>query len=292
MELIKDYMRDDTLRHALNRLTQKTFCFDFEGWYNAVFFEGDYIPYSFYENGEIISNVSANRMMFCQNGVNKEYIQLGTVMTDEAFRKRGLAAQLMKHVIAEYENKCNGIYLFGNLDALSFYRKLGFREGLQYRYFMKGEFYTTGKKEGLFSPVDKSNQPMKQKYRDYVRSSALNSSFEQINKYSLQMFYTAGMDDVYYSNALDCFVVAAIEEDSLLLQSVICKERVSLADILSCFAESFHSCELAFVPASEDMKLCYCEPYDGADDYRMFYWGDELASIEEHKLYFPVLSHA
>lgn len=32
MELVSDYMHDDTLRHALNELTRKTFCFDFESW--------------------------------------------------------------------------------------------------------------------------------------------------------------------------------------------------------------------------------------------------------------------
>ena len=44
MELLCNYMRDDTLRHALNDLTQKTFCFDFEKWVTDGYYEGDYIP--------------------------------------------------------------------------------------------------------------------------------------------------------------------------------------------------------------------------------------------------------
>ena len=47
MELIYGYMNDDILRHALNELTLKTFCFDFEKWVTEGYFEGDYIPYSF-----------------------------------------------------------------------------------------------------------------------------------------------------------------------------------------------------------------------------------------------------
>ena len=31
---------------------------------------------------------------------------------------------------------------------------------------------------------------------------------------------------------------------------------------------------------------------DGADDYRLFYLGEQLKSIENEKLYFPELSHA
>ena len=33
MQLIKDYMRQDALRHALNDLTRETYNFDFERWY-------------------------------------------------------------------------------------------------------------------------------------------------------------------------------------------------------------------------------------------------------------------
>lgn len=74
MELVSNYMCDDTLRHALNDLTKKTFGFDFEDWVTGGYFEGDYIPYSFIEDGKIISNVSANRMTFLQNGVEKKCI--------------------------------------------------------------------------------------------------------------------------------------------------------------------------------------------------------------------------
>lgn len=52
MELVSDYMREDTMRHALNELTRKTFFFDFEDWVTGGYFEGDYIPYSFIEDGK------------------------------------------------------------------------------------------------------------------------------------------------------------------------------------------------------------------------------------------------
>ena len=69
MELIYDYIRNDALRHQLNALTRKTFGFDFEKWVANGYYEGNYIPYSFVENGKMLSNVSANRMRFLQNGV-------------------------------------------------------------------------------------------------------------------------------------------------------------------------------------------------------------------------------
>ena len=126
MELVYDYIRNDALRHQLNALTRKTFGFDFEKWVANGYYEGDYIPYSFVENGKMLSNVSANRTRFLQNGVERNYIQIGTVMTDEVHRNKGLARRLIEYVVAEYKDKCGGIYLFANLEALGFYRKTGF----------------------------------------------------------------------------------------------------------------------------------------------------------------------
>ena len=39
---------------------------------------------------------------------------------------------------------------------------------------------------------------MRNKYLSYVKSSAVNSELEQTNKFSLQMFYTAELENVYY----------------------------------------------------------------------------------------------
>lgn len=292
MELVSNYMRDDTLRHALNDLTKKTFGFDFEDWVTGGYFEGDYIPYSFIENGKIISNVSANRMTFLQNGVDRNYIQIGTVMTDEAYRRHGLAKKLMDHVVKQYKDGCDGFYLFANPDAVDFYNKCGFSKETEYRYSVKNEF-CMGKSAGeIFMPVNTADEQMKQKYMDMVRRSAVNSSLEQLNKFGLQMFYSADMENVYYAKDMDCFIVAEMEENTLLLQSVICENHVTLLDVLQRVKGEYHNCQLGFTPALKDMDICVAEQYDGADDYRLFYLGEQLKSIENEKLYFPELSHA
>ena len=292
MELVSNYMRDDTLRHALNDLTKKTFGFDFESWVTGGYFEGDYIPYSFIEDGTIISNVSANRMTFLQNGVEKNYIQIGTVMTDRAYRRQGLAKKLMDHVVKQYKDSCDGFYLFANLDAVDFYDKCGFSKETEYRYSIKNEFCMKKSAGEIFMPVNTGDKQMKQKYMDMVRRSAVNSSLEQLNKFGLQMFYTADMENIYYAKDMDCFIVADMEENTLLLQSIICENYVTLLDVLQRVRGEYHKCQLGFTPALKDMDICVAEQYDGADDYRLFYLGEQLKSIENEKLYFPELSHA
>ena len=63
-------------------------------------------------------------------------------------------------------------------------------------------------------------------------------------------------------------------------------------DILQRVRGVYHKCQLGFVPTMKDMDICTAEKYDGADDYRLFYLGEQLKSIENEKLYFPELSHA
>ena len=291
MELISDYMKDDVRRHMLNDLTQKTFGFDFEGWVTGGYFEGEYIPYSLMEDNRIISNVSANKMRFMQNGEMKYYIQLGTVMTDEEYRKQGLASKIIKHVIGEYEKECDGIYLFGNLDALGFYEKMGFKKLNQYRYHIKDAYLESINSDKTFKPVIDMDDDIKKAYLKLVRECAYNSRFEQINKYGLQMFYTAGFDNVYHAQDIDCFIVLDYEEGTIL-QSIICNKKLPLSDIIDRIDIDDKRLMLGFTPCEEDMNICDCEVYDGADDYRLFYMGKELETIERDKLYFPELSHA
>ena len=233
MEFIFDYMENGLLRHRLNALTQKIFGFDFENWMAGGYFEGGYIPYSFMQDGKILANASANKMHFIQNGVPKYYIQLGTVMTDEAFRKQGLAGRLVEHILREYENKCDGVYLFSAPDARGFYRKMGFRESGQYQYILKKEWSGRVKKGAAFRKTCRQDGQMRQKYMDAVRNCATNSALEQINKFGLQMFHTADLHNVYYADDMDCFAIMEKSKDTLILKSNVSKQQISMKDVVS-----------------------------------------------------------
>lgn len=297
MRLVKDYMNNDTLRHELNELTEKTFYFDFENWVTNGYFEGDYIPYSFEEDGKIISNVSANRMHFMQNGVKRYYIQIGTVMTAKECRNQGLARELMKHVMEEYEGKCDGIYLFGNLSALGFYRKLGFKECMQYQYRLKDNVRLDLKKrkqteaDGFIKlvPQDKKSLEM---YCEAVRNSVANGAFEQENKYGLQMFYTSNLENVYYAKEIDCYIVMEQDHETVTLQSVISPKYISLEEIICEIPVGGKELKLGFTPRGNEADLFEASVFDGGEDYRLLYRGSKLESIEKEKLYFPVFSHA
>ncbi len=297
MKLVKDYMRDDFLRRELNALTEKVFGFHFEDWVANGYFEGDYIPYSLEENGKLVSNVSANKMRFWQHGKIRNYIQLGTVMTDAEHRKQGLARKLMEHVLNEYEDRCEGVYLFGNLGVLDFYRKLGFEEKAQYSYTLKkgagaeikARFPKNAEHFQKVSPVDGQ---AKKRYGESVKSAVPYGAFDQVNKYGLQMFYTADLENVYYAEDLACFAVISRDGDTVELQSVISQKRIPIEQVIGAIDLEYADLKLGFTPSKDETYLFECARYDGGNDYRLFCRGRQLDSIEKEKLYFPVLSHA
>lgn len=296
MEFIKNYMKEDALRHKLNKLTQEVFGFDFEEWVINNYFQGDYIPYSYLVEEEIVSNVSANLLRFNLLGEEVNLIQIGTVMTKNEFRNQNLASSLMKIVINTYKDQCDGIYLFGDLKAQGFYEKYGFKKINQYAYYLKEKYVKNNQKkysdDQLFTKIDKSDKKLINKYLDYVKNGILYGSFEQINRFGLQMFYTQYFDNVYYSLELDTFLVLEKEDELLLVQSVICNKYIPFLEILSRINIPFKSVQLGFTPRIEEEKLFDVKEYDGGEDYRLFYIGDKLIEIENKKLFFPILSHA
>ena len=292
-------MKDVTLRQEWNELTQETFGFDFEDWVTNGYYEGDYIPYSYEENGHLIANVSVNQMRFIQLGVEKYYIQLGTVMTRKEFRNRGYARKLIKSTLADYAGKCDGIYLFGNISTLEFYDKMGFFRGMQYRYILKDDIRIESQNRAnerneadCFQLVNPKEPLHKDNYMKTVRFSAVNAALEQKNKYGLQMFYTSDMEQVYYSSKLDCYVVMEVQKHTLYLKSIICTKRIQLDQILTYIQKKYDTMILGFAPCLEDTFMFVSQIYDGEDDYRLFIYGEELENIKTKKLYFPEFSHA
>ena len=154
MELISNYMTDDSSRKMLNELTQKTFGFDFEGWVQGGYFEGDYIPYSLTEGGRMLANVSANKMHFMQRGTKKNYIQIGTVMTDEDYRMRGLGRKLMEHVISRLAPEDNKLRLgFTPLEEDMYLCTSEIYDGADdYRLFYRGDALLQVEKDKLYFP--------------------------------------------------------------------------------------------------------------------------------------------
>lgn len=222
-ELVSDYRNNESLKEKFNTLAMKTFELDFRGWYNRGYWDDKYIPYSFVDEGKVIANASINKMSIVINGKMCEGIQIGTVMTDENYRNQGLAKQLMQHIMKEYENTCDFMYLFANDTVLDFYPKFGFTR------LNESEFSLDLAKSSIQMNKDAKVKRLTIEIdlallEKFAKNRHVNSTILDVeNNESLLMFYftLAFREAIFYVENLETIVLMEEEEDTLHIFDII-----------------------------------------------------------------------
>ncbi len=285
-DFIKDYKENYILRESFNTLARNTFGIQFEDWYKLGYWTKNYIPYSIKDGDVIVSNVSVNLMEFNQCGSMKKYIQLGTVMTDKNYRSLGLNGYLMKQVIEDYKDKCNGIYLFANDSVLDYYPKFGFRKANEYQYSRK--LSLTGSR-GV-SPFPLSDKEALEEMERIITACKPCGQMA-MNNMGLQMFYLSSFmkNTVYYVEEQQAYVVAEEEAGNLVLHEVFAAGEVDVTAIAAAFGNQNQKVILGFVP---DKQKNYDRELLIEEDTTLFVLGNDWEEFEEAGLCFPTLSHA
>lgn len=222
-ELVSDYRNNESLKENFNTLAMKTFELDFRGWYKKGYWDEKYIPYSFVDEGKVIANASINKMSIVINGKMCEGIQIGTVMTDENYRNQGLAKQLMQHIMKEYENTCDFMYLFANDTVLDFYPKFGFTR------LNESEFSLDLAKSSIQMNKDAKVKRLTIEIdlallEKFAENRHVNSTILDVeNNESLLMFYftLAFREAIFYVENLETIVLMEEEEDTLHIFDII-----------------------------------------------------------------------
>jgi GNAT superfamily N-acetyltransferase len=284
--LVKNYRNDGALRKSFNALMSKTYFFDLESWFQNGFWGDKYIPYSFADAGRIVANVSVNVMDCLQDGVPKQYLQLGTVMTDTAYRGQGLSRLLMEEILADYKGSVDGIYLFGNDSVIDFYPKFGFQKGTEYQHAKSIPPAAATR----LQHVDMSDAGERQKFLDAAAGSAINARLSSDNVGLLAFWATDPLaDSVYYDPAAEAYIIAEMENSHAMLHQVISSRRVSLDSIIDSFGRGISRITLGFTPV-EAAGWEITERH--AEDETFFFLGEDLRAVETNRLMFPTLSHA
>jgi predicted GNAT family N-acyltransferase len=283
--LIKDYKDQEGYRHSLNRLTKKTYGFDFEDWYQAGYWGDRYIPYSLVHQGEVVANVSVSKMDFSIDGGIKHCLQIGTVMTDETYRHRGLSRLLMEEVLREYEGGCELIYLYANDSVLEFYPKYGFTTAEEYVHTRRVS------KSGKQHPSRKLNL---NDLRDrelllrLVTDALPVSKISMVENPGLAMFYLTKFmaEDIYYFEDMNLAAVAEYEDGNLLLLDVFSPKELCLEEVIhSLLVRDSSKVTLGFTPVESAGYDCEILKEEGST---FFVRGK---NILDHGR-FPILSHA
>ena len=285
-EIVKHYRDNKALRDSFNALAEKTFGLNFEGWYQNGFWKDNYDPYSVVVDGKVIANVSVNKTDMVIGGERKRFYQLGTVMTGESYRNRGLIRAIMAEVERDIRD-ADGVYLFANDSVVEFYPKFGFRKGAEYVYTKAVD--QSGKNRMVNVPM--ANAADWAVLSRAMEGNTFHGGCDMAGNPGLIFFYVSQFmqECVFYSAELDAYVIAEQEDGNLLIHNVFSPKQIELDDVIAAFGGEVKQVTLGFAPADaagfEVQEL-------HEEDTTFFVKGTVFDDFEEKKLRIPSLSHA
>ncbi|MES1036969.1 GNAT family N-acetyltransferase [Bacillus pumilus] len=234
-ELVSDYRHDDKLKESFNQLAVYIFDVNFSDWYKRGYWDEKYIPYSFVHHGKVISNASVYLMSLIIDGKTHRAVQIGTVMTDQAYRNKGLASKLMQHIINTYEHDCDLIFLFANETVLDFYPKFGFTRYHESEFSLDiGKSAIQIKKNVRLKQLTLEHDlPLLEQFAEKRQTYSMKLDAKEHG--SLLMFYFTLVwpDAIFYIEALDTVVLMNEENETIHVFDIISLESQNIKEVVA-----------------------------------------------------------
>ncbi|KPN13088.1 GNAT family acetyltransferase [Bacillus australimaris] len=234
-ELVSDYRHDHKLKESFNQLAINTFDLDFSDWYKRGYWDEKYIPYSFVHHGKVVSNASVYLMSVIIDGQTYRAVQIGTVMTDQAYRHKGLATKLIQHIMDQYENDCDMIFLFANDSVLNFYPRFGFTR------YHESEFCLDINKSTIQMKKDvqlkqltlEQDLPILEQFAEKRQTGSMTLNAEDHG--SLLMFYFTLVwpDAIFYIETLDTIVLMNEENETMHVFDMISLQTPNVEEVVA-----------------------------------------------------------
>lgn len=287
-------------RNSYEKLCAEVFPgLSFEKWYQAGYWNGNLFNPNVLKDGDnIVSAISVNKMNFkIRNEKPHLYIQLGGVMTAKNYRNQGLSTTLMDKILTDWEDNCDGIYLFGHEGVKDFYPRFGFKAVDEYQYFMNLRTNDFAEKAIRLDMGKKEDIDKLLKYYEFGNPFSLL----QIDNKGLLMFYCMkyNKNDVYYVEQEDAVVIAGHEKDAMVVYDIFSKSNSSLENILQAVAKDNTQIVYFGFPLIKT-KHCKISKYEEEDNILFILNRSGSEDLSEflhisdfkNEIMFPLLTHS
>jgi predicted N-acetyltransferase YhbS len=248
-------------REKLFPLFQKVFGFGestLNDFYASGFANPTYTPFTFFQEGLAIANVSMFEMPLLINGQEVSTAGIQSVMTDPEYRGKGLFKQLFERMLTAIDSRYESSFLFTSIPEL--YRPFGFREVKEY-FFVVSYKKRTGLRETSLRKLDIFNAEdvlvIKAQFNHFTPISHVFSPLSHAPSFYLNMFDPYYNEKLYYSKELEVIIVFEIENNTLKLYDLIGSELPKIEDIVTSIGALVMHIEFHFHPelfALQDLK--------------------------------------
>lgn len=291
LQQIKDH---EIYRNSFMELAEEVFGLSFHAWYESGFWTDRYIPYAAADGERVVANASANIIDTVWQGERKRYIQIGTVMTHPDYRKQGLMKIILEKLIADWKDRCDGIYLYANDSVLDFYPKFGFEAAQEYGYsiVLPGGKPGSDHRADMWERLNMSEMEARKLLQRYYQRSNPLSALPMLENYGLLMFYCADFmkECVYYSRQRDVICVASRDGNTVYLSEVFGNPDCSLYELARELPfENYSTVVLGFTP--KETEGFSAEKLE-EEDTTLFVYRDGENIFREGCVRMPELSRA
>jgi len=285
-----NYQQDEKLRLALNTMTQEFWGFDFESFYQSSYWEADTILYSLFQNNEIVAHLTVSIFDARLADQTLRLAQVGTVMTSEKFRNRGLARFLMQYSMDELGDQIDGIFLFANDTVLDFYPKFGLQIQAEYQASMP---ISSSGEPTLVRKLDLDNSEDLARFDYYITHSKRNAVLETKNK-GITYFYCLAhpefgyKDAILYIPTLQVIAIVQKEDTCMTIFHLFQLQNTDLKEIVQILSsEEIKTVNFGFTPLTDAVQYNLHQE----EDLTLFISTALVPFFENQKLMIPLLAH-
>lgn len=225
-QIITGNRHDREYKRQLNQLMQLVFGFTLDRWDALGLWDDRYRCYSLQQGDRLVANVSVAEMELLLGGERVSAIQLGAVATLPECRGKGLARQLLSHVLELHANR--PAFLMANQSVVDFYPRFGFQPLPEIQPVWPLAEPLRGCPDcrlALDSPQLSRLVQQRQHYSQRVDVVAA----EWVNWFHLVMEFS---QQIYYLPDLDTVVIAKQQWDRLVIYDLLCSSPPTRGQLL------------------------------------------------------------
>ena len=285
--LVTDVRDNPAARRAFWNLARTVFGIDFERWYRMGGWTGTYQPYLLMQGDRAVANLSVTPFRSVVAGDCRQNLQIGTVMTDPAYRLRGLAGWLMRHLLEVWRDTCDLIFLFANDRAVGFYPPFGFVPAEETESYCP--LPAAGPKTKA-RPVSAEDPRVRTHFIEAVKHAAVRAEMSAGGQADIVLFHALEdlRENLYYLPEWDAYLMASVEGDRVRLIDLFCERELPFAWAARSVAPDANELVLGFTPID---RTGFLQRKVHREDDHLFLYGRDRSMFEKRGLMVPLTCH-
>jgi predicted N-acetyltransferase YhbS len=199
---------------------------DFRLWYARCGWPPGFVVRALVEGTEVVSSVARSAVQLVVEGQSGSAWQLGTVGTLAGWRGRGLAARLLREVLAQAASE--PLFLFANDTVLDFYPRFGFERAEEHDFVVDRRVRPASNRACRLELGEPEHRRLVERLAASARPVTERFGARDYGTTLLWHLTYSHPEDIYYLEAETAVIIARARGDLLTVYDVLAEHTFDL----------------------------------------------------------------